>query len=201
MTQDRSFVIRHTEANNDWAVRQLFGELHTLNASFDHRFALADGWERVLGEHLDHVRETGYGLTLLAWHKETPVGLIMMGVHSDSRLFRHRHWAELLAIYVVPTFRGGPIADQLLAAGAAWAYERGYERIQLYVTASNRRAKRFYEQAGFRPVQEIWRMDLGAAEVAPPDDPAGEAAYAHHHDLLSSSSHHLLIDEDDEDDQ
>ncbi len=175
----------------------MFGELHTLNASFDPRFALADGWEHIVSEHLEHVRATGLGLTLLAWCDEVPVGLIMMGVHSDSPLFRHRHWAELLAIYVVPEARGSTVAEQLLVAGAAWAHEQGYERIQLYVTASNHRAKHFYKRAGFRPVQEIWRLELGHAHVNPPADLASEAVYAHHQDLLSTSSHRLLIEEDD----
>jgi ribosomal protein S18 acetylase RimI-like enzyme len=194
--QQRKITFRLASADDDGAVRQLFGELHAYNAALDERFALADGWEHILFEHLDHVRRTGYGMTMLAWEDAEPVGLIMMGVHSDSRLFRHRHWAELLAIYVAPAVRKTPVARHLLDSGKAWAHSQGYERVQLYVTASNQHARRFYEQAGFQVVQEIWRLELGPGTGEPPLDPAAEAAFAHYQELLTTGSSHLLIDHD-----
>lgn len=196
LLHDQTITIRTAAPLDAWAVHHLFKALHTFNAELDPRFALSDKWEQVLGEHLTYVHTTGHGLTLLAWRQDEPVGLLMMGVHSDTPLFRHRHWAELLAIYVTPTVRGGPLADHLLALGAAWAHEQGYERVQLYVTASNEPAKRFYTRAGYQPVQEIWRLELGPATVPPPDDPIWEAIYAHDHDLLTPNFHHLLVDDE-----
>lgn len=194
--QQRKITFRLADADDDGAVRQLFGELHAYNAALDERFALADGWEQILFEHLEHVRRTGYGMTMLAWDNSEPVGMIMMGVHSDSRLFRHRHWAELLAIYVSPAVRGTPIARRLLESGKAWARSQGYTRVQLYVTAANKRARQFYQMAGFFPVQEIWRLELGPGAGSPPQDPAAEAAFAHYEELLTTGSSHLLIDLD-----
>lgn len=193
--QDQAITIQFAAPGDDWAVRQLFHALHTFNTELDPRFALAEGWEHVLDEHLSYVRTTGHGLTLLAWHNDAPVGLLMMGGHTDSPLFRHRHWAELLAIYVAPAMRGCPLAEQLLALGMAWAHECGYERIQLYVTASNEPAKRFYRRTGFCPVQEIWRQEIGPANIPPPDDPIWDAIYALDHDLLTTCSHVLLVDD------
>lgn len=194
-TLDPAITVRPAAPADDWAVQHLFNELHAFNAELDSRFALAAGWENVLREHLAHVRATGHGLTLLARKADIPVGLLMMGVHSDSHLFLHRHWAELLAVYVTPSARGTDLAEHLVALGATWAHESGYERVQLYVTASNERAKQFYARIGFRPVQEIWRQELGPTSVLPPDDPIWEAIYAHDHDLLSTNSHHLLVDD------
>jgi ribosomal protein S18 acetylase RimI-like enzyme len=161
----RTVSIRGAEPGDEWAIRRLFGELHTFNTSLDARFALADGWERVLADHLIQERETRHGATLLAWDGDDPVGLAMMGTHTDSPLFRHRSWAELSALHVVPAARGRGVADLLLAAGTAWAQERGYTEVRLYVTASNERARRFYDRSGFRPIQEIWTADLNAVEV------------------------------------
>lgn len=193
-----SQAIRRAAPADDWAVRALFGALHTFNASLDPRFALADGWEAALDEHLAHIRATGHGLTLLAWQEDQPIGLLMMGVHSDTPLFRHRHWAELLALYVIPTLRGVTLADQLIATGIAWARAQGYERVQLYVTATNVRARHFYARAGFRPVQEIWRRELGIATAVPPTDETCEALYAQGHDLLSPHAHQLHRPAEDE---
>lgn len=177
-------------------MHQLFGALHSFNAELDPRFALADDWEHILSEHLAYVRATGHGCTLLAWQETRPVGLLMMGTHSDTPLFRYRHWAELLALYSVPAVRGTGLADQLVALGIAWARAQGYQRVQLYVTGSNERAKRFYTRMGFRPVQEIWRRELGPAPAPPPNDALWEAMYAYNHDLLSTNAHHLLVDDE-----
>jgi ribosomal protein S18 acetylase RimI-like enzyme len=190
--------VRPATPRETWAVQALFGALHAHNAALDPRFALADGWEQVLREHLAHTRAAGHGLTLLAWEGRTPIGLLMMDGHSDSPLFRHRRWGELLALYVAPAAQGSGLADALLDAGIAWAHERGYERVQLYVTATNLRARRFYRRAGFHPVQEIWRREIGPSPQTPPDDPTCAAAYAHGHDLLSIHPHHLLPEEPDE---
>ncbi|MBI3968874.1 MAG: GNAT family N-acetyltransferase [Chloroflexi bacterium] len=144
-------------------MRQLFGALHSVNAALDPTFALAEGWEDVLSAALANLRQPGEGLILLAWLGAEPVGLLIMSRHRDSLLFRHRNWAELLALYVVPKARHHGVADALLAAGVNWARARGYDRVQLYVTTGNHRAKRFYSGCGFRCAQEIWRLDVSPA--------------------------------------
>jgi ribosomal protein S18 acetylase RimI-like enzyme len=158
----RPVSVRRAEPGDEWAIQHLFGELHAFNASLDGRFALADGWDQVLSEHLTQERETQSGVTLIAWDGNEPLGLAMMGAHTDSPLFRHRCWAELTALHIVPAARGRGVADLLMAAGTAWARERGYDEVRLYVTASNERARRFYDRSGFHPIQEIWTADLTA---------------------------------------
>lgn len=194
-SQLHTAILRPTTAADAWAVQCLFGALHTVNASLDPHFALADGWEQVLAEHLAHTQAAGHGLTLLAWAEDLPIGLLMIDGHTDSPLFRHRHWAELIALYVAPDAQGCGVADALIDAGLAWAHEHGYERVQLYVTVTNVRARCFYTRAGFQPVQEIWRRELGPTTSTPPDDSTCAAAYAHGHDLLSVHPHHLIAEE------
>lgn len=161
----RPVSVRRAEPGDEREIRRLFGELHAFNASLDGRFTLADGWEHILSEHLTQERETRRSVTLLAWDGNDPLGLAMMGSHVDSPLFRHRSWAELTALHVVSAARGRGVADLLLAAGSDWARECGYEEVRLYVTASNERARRFYDRSGFRPIQEIWTADLTAVEA------------------------------------
>jgi ribosomal protein S18 acetylase RimI-like enzyme len=97
---------------------------------------------------------------------------MMMEARTDSPLFAHRHWAEITALYVAPERRGQAVSDALVAAGARWARERGFTRIQLFVTSSNVLAKRFYQRVGFAPIQEIWSAPLDAAAA----DVIGDAA-------------------------
>ncbi|HEU4329051.1 MAG TPA: GNAT family N-acetyltransferase [Roseiflexaceae bacterium] len=160
MTTQELICIRPAAAEEGWAVQRLFAALHTHNAALDACFALADGWAALLDAHLEQTTASGTGLTLLAWEADTPVGLLMMSAHADSPLFRHRRWVELLALYVAPEARGRSTADRLLSEGLAWTAAQGYNRVQLFVTASNLPARRFYQRAGFRCAQEIWRLDL-----------------------------------------
>jgi GNAT superfamily N-acetyltransferase len=151
-------AVRPATAADAWAIRALFAALHEFNASLEPRFALAEGWERLLIEQLERECTTSSGVTLVAWDGGVPVGLAMAAEHTDSTMFRHRRWAELTALYVVPAARGGDVADRLLAAALAWARSRGDDEVRLYVTAANERARRFYASAGFRPLQEIWTI-------------------------------------------
>ena len=186
-------TIRPAALDDEWAVQRLFGALHAFNATLDPRFALAAGWPAILHEHLRRANQ--HSLTLLAWAGAEPVGLLMMDGHIDSPLFRHRQWAELLALYIDSSWRGGALAERLVAAGTDWAQRHGYERIQLYVTRSNVAAQSFYARHGFRPVQEIWRLELGGSSRSLADSPDRAAGQAHGQHLLSIHQHGLLGDE------
>ncbi|HEY4024859.1 MAG TPA: GNAT family N-acetyltransferase [Candidatus Dormibacteraeota bacterium] len=146
---------------------RLFGELHHHNAALDDRFALSDGWGDVLQEHFVRTHSEPQSLWALAWEGREPVGLLIVEAHHDSALFRHRSWAELVAIYVRASHRGGGLAGRLLDAARSWAEERGFDRLQLYVTASNGAARRFYAKNGLRPTQEVWRLGLTPASSSP----------------------------------
>lgn len=176
--RDRTITVRRAAAADEPAIRSLFVALHAHNAALEPRFALNAGWERLLAAQLAEEWATNRGATLLAGDGPRPVGLAMIAGHVDSPLFRHQRWAELTALYVVPDARGGAVADRLLAASLAWARTHGYDEVRLYVTASNTRARRFYAGTGFRPLQEIWTMDLApaVAEELPPAGAAHEAA-------------------------
>lgn len=157
---DGTIAIHPAAPDDEWAVRSLFGALHAGNAALESRFALAAGWQRLLAEHLAHERTTGSGLTMLAWAGREPIGLAMVAGNLGAPMFRHRGWAELTALYVVPAFRGAGVADRLLAAAQGWAREKDFTEVRLYVTASNNRARRFYASTGMRPIQEIWMADV-----------------------------------------
>jgi ribosomal protein S18 acetylase RimI-like enzyme len=157
---DGAVAIHPAAAEDEWAVRSLFGALHAGNAALESRFALAAGWQGLLAEHLACERVSGMGQTMLAWAGREPVGLAMVAGNPGAPMFRHRGWAELTALYVVAAFRGAGVADRLLAAAQSWARANDFTEVRLYVTASNNRARRFYASAGMRPIQEIWLADV-----------------------------------------
>ncbi len=177
-----------------WAVARLFAALHRFNAGLDPRFRLAAGWEPLLREHFVRTHGAPGALWLLAWRGGEPVGLLLMEAHTDSPLFAERRWAELVALYVAPGERGGDLGLRLVEAGKQWAAAHGFDRLQLYVTTANERARRFYARCGLAPVQEIWRAELTPVPGAtPPPDPSCEAdGHAAHQ--LELGHHHLAME-------
>jgi GNAT superfamily N-acetyltransferase len=139
------------------AIATLFAALHCYNASLDEKFALAMNWQTVLHDHFVRTYASDDALWLLAWQDKQPVGLLVLECHCDSSLFQHRHWVELVALYVVPSHRQRGLARQLLVEAQAWTARHGLDRLQLYVTTSNEQARAFYRRCGWQPVQEIWR--------------------------------------------
>lgn len=59
--------------------------------------------------------------------------------------------AELYAIYVGPGLCGEGIGQSLLQESLRRCTTAGHPRVLLWVLKDNTRARRFYEQAGFRP--------------------------------------------------
>lgn len=57
--------------------------------------------------------------------------------------------AMLYAMWVEPSARGTTLAADLVATVAAWAGTTDVERLILWVTETNLRARRFYERCGF----------------------------------------------------
>ena len=56
---------------------------------------------------------------------------------------------DVVGVYVRPSARGAGLIDRLLQAVAAWAGERGADRVTLDVHADNLRAQAAYRRVGF----------------------------------------------------
>lgn len=164
--------LRPAEDHEFAAIAELFHALHAFNAGLDERFRLAERWKELLHTHFLRTHNAPGALWLLAWADTTPVGMLLMEAHNDSPLFAERRWAELVALYVAPSHRGSDLGERLVTIGKRWATSHGFDRLQLYVTAGNERARAFYRRCGLHPVQEIWRVDLSAAAIEPPPDPS-----------------------------
>jgi ribosomal protein S18 acetylase RimI-like enzyme len=95
-------------------------------------------------------------------------------VHYDAPLYRHRRWAEIVGLYLEPEHRGQGTAAALMQHAYDWAVQHRLRVMQLYVTASNHRAQRFYTREGFTTSQIIMRRILS-------DDEQEFGAPASHH--------------------
>jgi ribosomal protein S18 acetylase RimI-like enzyme len=144
------------------AVKLLFRKLHAFNAALDPRFALSETWEARFDAAIEQALRGDETTCLIAYEAGTgqPCGFALAAVHHDSDMWRYHEWVEVEALYVEDAWHGCGLADGLLSAINAWANSQGQTVVQLYVTASNERAIRFYQHEGFQTTQEIMRKVL-----------------------------------------
>lgn len=74
------------------------------------------------------------------------VGFTHFGAARDAQ---STEFGELYALNMLPHVWGRGFGSQLLAAATAELYERGYERVYLWVANGNTRANQLYERHGW----------------------------------------------------
>jgi len=125
-------------------------QLRFARMSADERDAFFEERER----RLDRV-------TLVADHRPQPAIAYLALVEID--------WAGgtvgNMAYRVEPTWCGRGIGTCVLGAVRQHLFRHGFRSVRLDVAASNARAVRCYEKAGFEITGEFWRDDPGLAKI------------------------------------
>lgn len=90
----------------------------------------------------------------LAWQDNQPVGSIAITALQSNE-------AELDVMYVLPSCRGGGVAQQLLRTAEQHARVNGFTVLKLRAGAPQPEALRFYEKEGFRKIPAFgkWVFD------------------------------------------
>src|SRR5262245_6963561 len=158
----QEWALRRMQQTDVLAVKVLFCKLHAFNSALDPRFALAEHWETHFDAAIQQALCGDESLCLIARESGTdqPRGFALAAVHHDAGMWRYHEWIEIEALYVEVACRGRGLAETLLARVYEWADRIGQRIVQLYVTASNERAIRFYQREGFRQTQAIMRKAL-----------------------------------------
>jgi GNAT superfamily N-acetyltransferase len=145
-------MIRHARLPQDEpAILGFIDGLQTYEAGFepdrrrDPNF-VAEHWRE-----LQHRCAEKHGTMLIAEDGGTPVGWAFA---HDARgelyvVEKDRNHGFLAELYVVPEARGKGLGRALIEACEAWARERGHKLLTVGVLASNGRAIRSYEGAGY----------------------------------------------------
>jgi ribosomal protein S18 acetylase RimI-like enzyme len=159
--RSQDWRIRSAQAEDVGALKEMFRKLHAFNAALDPHFALSEEWESHFDAAIAQALQ-GTSLCLIAYEVSANlrIGFAMGMVHRDSGMWRAHEWVEVEALYVEASWRGTGLAETLLDRACEWAKSIGQAIVQLYVTASNERAIRFYRHEGFCETQAIMRKVL-----------------------------------------
>jgi ribosomal protein S18 acetylase RimI-like enzyme len=80
------------------------------------------------------------------------IGFLSGELREGSPAFKPKTWAAIEDIYVTPEHRSLGVGRALFKEGQKWAKKKGADGVSLQVAAVNVRARKFYEELGFREV-------------------------------------------------
>lgn len=117
----------------------------------DERIRLARlEWEKHIRKKIEPFLEGG---RIESWVAEDPSGAFLgyIVVGPGGGFLTPESCGFVYDVWVVPEHRGKGVGRHLVAWAVEWARGRKYRKIKLEVAESNPRARRLYEELGFRP--------------------------------------------------
>lgn len=145
-------VVRRARAEDRPALIRLMGALHDYEAAIEENRADASAAESHLDWVQEEIKRLG-GVTLVAELGGVVAGFLCYTFEEDPGTFvrpDYRRHALVWDISVAEEARGQGIGQALLEAAEREAGEAGIGEIRLYVLEANARARRIYEEAGYR---------------------------------------------------
>ena len=124
-------------------------EEHTAH---DAVYETAPGAEKTMRRFLADLASSGHSFLFVAVAGGRVVGFISGELREGSPTFLPKTWASVDDVFVEPDHRNRGMGRALLRSVGEWARERGAGGISLQVAAANARARKFYEELGFREI-------------------------------------------------
>lgn len=149
---ERGFEIRHGTREDATEAARLWMQSVREHAKYDHIYAPAPNAEQTMRRFLADLSSGRYSCFYVAEANGQIIGFLSGELREGSPAFDSRTWAAIEDIFVIPEKRSLGIGHALLAACDRWARERNACGLSLQVAAGNERARKFYEQLGFREV-------------------------------------------------
>jgi len=104
------------------------------------------------------------GMLYVAEAAGAVVGLVACLVMKDDLVQEtsdSNRYGYVEAIFVAPPYRGGGVAQRLLAAAERHLAATGVTRLRINVLANNVKARRAYERYGFAPYEVMYEKRIG----------------------------------------
>ena len=126
----------------------------------DRRFVVPNGNEQAFLDVFRGALQRPEAVLLVAEDDSTPIGyaFVRMEPASIEGLIEQSAW--LHDVYVDPPFRGLGVGRQLVLSAIESAQQLGSSSLMLGVSPANTRARRLYDELGFRATMTEMRVDF-----------------------------------------
>lgn len=82
-----------------------------------------------------------------------------------SRFEQFPGWGEVISIYLLPAYMGKGYGKALMKTALSELKKLGYEKVFLWVLEENTGARKFYEQLGFQPADDVLNDQIGGKDL------------------------------------
>ena len=150
--EERDFTIRPGRRDDAAEAARLWMQSAEEHTSHDPVYATAAGAEKTMRRFLADLASSGHSFLFVALAGGRTVGFISGELREGSPTFLPKTWASVDDVFIEPDHSNLGMGRALLRSVEAWAKERGASGVSLQVAAANARARKFYEELGFREI-------------------------------------------------
>ena len=150
--EEKGFTIRPGRRDDAAEAARLWMQSAEEHTAHDPVYATAPSAEKTMRRFLADLASSGHSFLFVAVAKDRTVGFISGELREGSPTFLPKTWASVDDVFVEPDHRNLGMGHALLRSVEAWAKERGASGVSLQVAAANARARKFYEELGFREI-------------------------------------------------
>ncbi|HZC19145.1 MAG TPA: GNAT family N-acetyltransferase [Rubrobacteraceae bacterium] len=149
--QEARFTVRSGKRDDAEAARLWMrsAEEHTL---YDPVYAAAADAEKTMRRFLADLSSSSHSCLFIAERDGEVIGFLSGELREGSPAFKPKTWAAVEDVYVAPDHRSLGVGRALFEEFQKWAQGKGADGVSLQVAAGNARARKLYEELGFREV-------------------------------------------------
>jgi len=151
-SEEACFVVRPGRQDDAADAARLWvqsAEEHTL---YDNVYTTASDAEKIMRRFLADLSSGSYSCLLVAEAQAGVIGFLSGQLREGSPAFSPKTWAAVEDVYVAPSHRGLGVGHALIQEYQEWARKKGANGLSLQVAAGNARARKLYEELGFREI-------------------------------------------------
>lgn len=146
------FDIRPGRREDATAAARLWMRSAEEHAAYDPVYDVSPGAEGTMRRFLAEMASGSNSFLFVAVSGDEIVGFISGELREGSPTFRSKTWASVDDVFVEPDHRSLGVGRALLGSVISWAGQKGANGVSLQVAAANGRARKFYEELGFREI-------------------------------------------------
>ncbi len=150
--ESEDFTIRPGRRDDAAEAARLWMHSAEEHTAHDPVYETAPGAEKTMRRFLADLASSGHSFLFVAVSGGRVVGFISGELREGSPTFLPKTWASVDDVFVEPGHRNRGMGRAFIKSVEAWAKERGASGVSLQVAAANARARRFYEDLGFREI-------------------------------------------------